>query len=780
NITIPVVSTITFYTGAGPMDMEQTVTAPIERAVTSVNDVSYVQSVTREGNSQIRVFFNWGANVDVGVIDITQHVNRILTNLPSGISPPIAVRFDLNSIPICNIAVSGDMDQRDMYDLAYNVIEPQVEHISGIAYAQVIGGRIREIHVTLDRNRIEAMQIPIQQVLTAVSQSNLILPSGDLKTGRFDFSLKTESQFNLVEPMKDIIVKTVNNVPIRLKDIGTVEDSYIEQSEVVRVNQKPGITLRVQKLSDFNTVEAVDNVLQALPHLYGVPSNIHLALSFDQSQYIRQSISGLQREAIIGALLAIIVIVIFLRNIRGTIIIFVAIPLSILITFIVFRFGGITLNIMTFGGLALGVGRLVDDSIVELEAITRHYGHRKQGENKMQATLAAAQEVAGPIFISTLTTVIVFLPVVFMTGIAKLMFIPLTITIAVALFGSFFVSRTVTPSLCYKFLPPEPALDRKSKRFSDRMRVWAHDMLERLDDWYEAKLRWALSHRKTVILGIIGASIISLGLFKFIGSEFFPDQDEGQMNLTVKAPVGTREEVTEEAVKKIEQLIKDNVPEVNTIISDIGVPSEKSGNLFSQNTGEHAATIQVSLVPAEKRKRSEFEIVNELRPKLSAIPGVKVFANPGGLLHFLLNFGSAAPIDVEIHGYDLETGTKLSKEIVNLVKSVSGTTDVQSSREDALPELRVTIDRDKAGVLGLNVQEISTVISTCINGTVASIFTDPKTGNEYNILVRLNESYRSQIDDLKKLAITTPSGGQVELGNVANIEMASSPVEIDR
>jgi CzcA family heavy metal efflux pump len=780
DISVPVVTTITFYTGAGPLDMEQSVTRIIERGVSSVNDVNYVQSSTREGISQVRINFNWDANLDVGLVDVVQRVNRVLNLLPDGIQQPQVLRFDLNSLPVCNIAVSGDMDERDLYDLAFNVIEPQIEHIDGVAAAQVLGGRIREIHITLDRNRIQAMGLPIASVLNAVANSNIIIPSGDLKAGQFDYTLKTESRFNVVKPMEDIVVKVVNGVPIRIKDIGKVEDSYQDETEIVRINGKPGLTLRVQKLANANTIDVVDNVLKALPKLVGVPETVKMELSFDQSLYIRQTISGLQREALLGALLAMIIIMIFLRNIRGTLIILVAIPLSILITFIFFRFSDVTLNIMTFGGLALAVGRLVDDSIVELEAISRHYNQRDPNKTKIQQTLEAAKEVAGPIFVSTLTTVIVFLPIVFLTGIAKLLFIPLTITIAVALFGSFFVSRTVTPLMCLKYLPPEKELNRESKGISDRIRVKAHDAIEGLDEVYVRLLHWTLTHRKQVIWGIVGIAVLSFGLIKFIGTEFFPDQDEGQFTVSIKLPVGSRVEETDAFTKQVESLIMKNVPEVNALLADIGVPPSRSGNPFSRNSGSYGSNIQVSLVAPDKRKRSEFEIIKDLRPKLMRLAGASIFINPGGFLRFLLNFGSNAPIDVEIRGFDLDQGSALAKQVASIVRSTPGAVDVQVSRDDNLPELRVRIDRAKAGILGISAADISNTVNTCINGTVASLYTDPQNGNQYNILVRLGEDFRSNIDDIKNLVLTTQNGQQVLLGSVADIEKATSPVQIDR
>jgi CzcA family heavy metal efflux pump len=780
NITVPVVTVVTFYTGAGPLDMEQSVTRLIERTVSSVNDVDYVQSSTREGISRIRVNFTWNANLDVGLVDVVQRVNRIINQLPTGVSQPTVLRFDLNSISVCNIAVNGDIDERDLYDLAFNTIEPQIEHLEGVASAAVLGGRIREIHVTIDRNRLQALEIPVLSVLTAVANSNLIIPSGDLKTGQFDYSLKTESLFSVVKPMENVVIKVSNGIPIRIGDVATVEDSYQEQTEIIRINGKRGLTLSVQKMAEANTVDVVNNVIRALPKLSGIPQNVRLAVSFDQSLYIRQTISGLQQEALFGGLLAMIIILMFLRNARGTLIILVAIPLSILITFIWFRFGNSTLNIMTFGGLALAVGRLVDDSIVELEAISRHYNLQRPDQTKLEATLEAASEVAAPIFVSTLSTVIVFLPIVFLTGIAKLLFIPLTITIAIALFGSFFVSRTVTPLMCLKYLPPEPPLQPDSTKLADRLRVRAHAMLEAIDAWYERRLSSTLRHRRLVIGSIAVLAIISLGLLMFIGTEFFPDQDEGVFTLTIKLPVGTRSEETDKTVRIIEQILQNDVPEIQTMITDIGLPPTRGGNFFGRNSGSHAANIQIALVRPDQRKRSVFEIIRALRPKLAAVPGVTVFLSPGGFLRFLLNFGSGAPIDVEVRGYDLEEGSALAKQVAQIVRETPGAVDVQISREENLPELRVQIDREKAGTLGIDVAQISNTINTCIAGSVASLYTDPITGNQYNILVRLSEDYRSNIDDLKNLVLSGSGGQQVLLGNVAQIEKTNSPVQVDR
>ena len=774
SISIPTVSVSTNYAGASPLDMEQTVTTAIERAVSSVNNAEYVQSSTREGSSRVQVYFNWGANTDVAMVDIIQRVNRATRNMPDGVSQPIVQRFDITSRPVCNIVVFGDMDQRDLYDLAANVIEPQIEHLPGVAQAPVSGGRIREIHVTLDRNRLQALKVPIQSVLTAIANSNLTLPSGDLKSGPFDYALKTESRFNVVRPMQDIVVKTIAGVPIPISAIGTVEDSYKEQTEIVRINGKPGLTLPVQKLANANTVGVVDRVRQALPHLAGVPPTVQISISSDQSRYIRQTTSGLAREALLGALLAMLVIIVFIRSIRGTLIVALAIPLSILVAFIYFRFGNVTLNIMTFGGLALAVGRLVDDSIVALEVSSRHYGQRRAGQTKMEATLVAAQEVASPILVSTLATVIVFLPVVFLTGVAKLMFVPLTLTIAVALFGSYFVSRTVTPLMCYRWLEPERPLDRAATGFGERFRAVFHDAIERLDTWYEQSLRWTMARRRLVLLSITGLALLSAPLIKFIGTEFFPDQDESQFSVSLRLPVGTRVEETSIVAAQVEQILQQNVPEIQTMITQVG------GGGGGRSSGSHAGSIQVTLVPADRRHRSVARIANAVRPLLQRIPGATASVSAGGFLRFLLNFGSSAPIDIQVQGFDLATGSRLAAQVAGIVRSTPGATDVQISREDNLPELRVNIDRDKAGVLGISAGDVASAVNACVSGAVASTFTDTVTGNAYDVLVRLDERFRSSPEDLQSIVLAATGGQVVLLGNIATVTRASSPVQIDR
>lgn len=778
NISVPTVTVLTYYTGAAPMDVEQTVTRPIERAVSSLNDVDYIQSYAREGVSSTRIFFNYDADLNSSVTDAIQRVNRILPTLPAGITNPVVIKFDPTQLPVCNLSVSGEMSSRDIRDIAFNVIQPQIEQISGVASAQVQGGQIRQINVFVDKNRIEALKLPIATVLDAIGKSNLILPGGSIKAGDFDYSLRTESQFSVVEPMKNIVVTQRNGVPVYVRDVANIVDSYEEETQTLRVDGRNGVTLRVQKTSGANSIDVVDRIMEALSTLRGVPAGLDVRLVSDQSRYIRQSVESLRSEGLLGGILAIIIILVFLQNIRATAIIGIAIPVSLLVTFIVFYFAGYSFNIMTLGGLALGIGRLVDDSIVELEVIERRYHGKHEKESFIEATLRAAREVANPILISTLTTVIVFLPVLYLQGITKYLFTPLSVTIAVALFASFFVSRTLTPLLCYRFLANR---QQSTTGLGATLRRTAQKMFDGIDNTYSGILSWTLAHRAIIIVSVGFFCLASLGIFHWVGSEFFPDQDESQLTVQAKLPVGTRLEETAAFTQKIEEIIRAEVgDDLQAVVAEIGVPSARSGNSFGQNSGSHAANIQVTLVAPHDRKESVFDIIKRLRPKLTTFPEAKIILNPGGFLRFLLNFGSSGPIDVEIRGYDIAESNRLAQQVFGLVRSVSGATDVQITRESNLPEIRIAINREKAGSLGLSASQIASNITTSINGSTASIFTDQQTGNQYNIVVRLEEDYRARLEDLKTLPIQTQTGDIVQLGSVVDLVESTAPVQIDR
>jgi len=785
NISVPVVFVGVIYKGAPPVDIEKSVVYPIEKAVSSASNVEHIESFAKHGIGAVQVWFNWGADINVGQMEVMQRITQILNNLPPGVLQPFVVKFDVSNIPVAFVTVSSDnLDERALYDLAYNTIAPQIEQINNVAAATVEGGKVRQININLDPALLQARSLSILDVVKSVKEANLILPSGDIKAGNLDYNVFTNNQFKSVEPINDVIVK-VNALgnPVRVRDVGTVTDSSDIQTNIVRTDGKRSVYLRVNKQPVANTVQVVDALHTALPKMIGIPPGVQLGISFDQSLYIRMAIKNLTEQALHGSVLAAAVILIFLRNLTSTLIISVAIPLSILVTFIVLYFTDMTLNVFTLGGLALGIGRLVDDSIVELENIQRHLN---TGQKRWDAIVEAAREVAMPIFASTVTTVIVFLPIFFVVGIARLLLIPMTLTIAISLFTSFFISRTVTPALCFKFLKPEQEAHRGMPGwwvgFMERTRRW----YETIDDHYQQALTWTLARRKTLIGVILLVFVSSLGLIPFIGQEFIPVNDESQFRVVVRAPVGQRVEKTEQQVIEIERVIRENVKpdELETIVSSTGVLTQGRSSLFNPNTGPHTSVVQVYLVPQDKRTRSQTQIMNEVRPKiLKLFPGVAMFFDPGGIIKRVTSFGSQKAVDVEIYGYEFEKARTVIKQVEAIMHDVKGLADIEVSREENYPELDITVDREKAALLGISETDVANTVLFSLNGngqTDPIIYTDPESGNEYYISAWLAEEHRKDLTALDRIVLTSRSGEAVLLKNMAAVKFNAGPVKINR
>ena len=785
NIQVPVAFVGVIYKGAPPLDIEQSVVYPIEKAVSSASNVEHVESFSKQGIGAVQIWFNWGADINVGQMEVMQRITQILNSLPPGILQPFIVKFDVSNIPVSFVTVSSDdLDERALYDLAYNTIAPQIEQIANVAAATVEGGKIRQININLDPALLNARGLSILDVVKSVKAANLILPSGDLKAGNLDYNVFTNNQFKTVDPIQDVIVK-VNQQgnPVRVRDVGTVTDSSDIQTNIVRTDGTRAVYLRVNKQPIANTVGVVDALRAALPKMIGIPPGVKLGISFDQSVYIRQSIQNLIEQALHGSLLAAAVILIFLRNLTSTLIISVSIPLSILVPFIVLYFTGQTLNVFTLGGLALGIGRLVDDSIVELENIQQHLNTTPR---RWDAILEAAREVAMPIFASTVTTVVVFLPMFFVVGIARLLLIPLTVTIAIALFTSFFISRTVTPALCYKFLKPEQEAHRSMPAWFVRIMDWSRDRYESLDRSYEDSLRWVLAHRRLFITTIVLIFIGSLMLLPMIGTEFLPVSDESQFRIVLRAPVGQRVEKTEQQVAEVERVLRENIPpdELETMVSSTGVLAQGRSSLFNPNTGPHTSVISVYLTPPDKRKRNQVQVMNDVRPKIIKLfPGVAMFFDPGGLVKRVTSFGSQKSIDVEIYGYDFEKSRGVIRQVEDAMHKIPGIADIEVSREENYPEINVVVDREKAALLGISETDVANAVLFSLNGngqTDPIIYTDPQNGNEYYISAWLAEEHRKDLTDLENILLTTKAGEPVLLKNVASLKLNAGPVKIDR
>jgi len=784
-IQVPVAFVGVIYKGAPPLDIEQSVVYPIEKAVSSASNVEHVESFSKQGLGAVQIWFNWGADINVGQMEVMQRITQILNSLPPGILQPFIVKFDVSNIPVSIVSVSSsELDERALYDLAYNTIAPQIEQIANVAAATVEGGRIRQININLDPALLSARGLSILDVVKSVKASNVILPSGDIKAGNLDYNVFTNNQFRTVEPIQDVIIKVnPQGNPVRVRDVGTVTDSSDIQTNIVHADGARSVFLRVNKQPIANTVEVVDALRTAIPKMLGVPEGVNLNISFDQSLYIRQSIRNLVEQALHGSLLAAAVIFIFLRSLTSTLIVSVAIPLSMLVTFIVLYFTGQTLNVFTLGGLALGIGRLVDDSIVELENIQRHLN---TNPNRWDSILNAAREVAMPIFASTVTTVVVFLPMFFVVGIARLLLIPLTVTIAIALFTSFLVSRTVTPALCYKFLRPEPEAHRAMPGWLAAFMEWSRRRYDSLDRSYEDSLRWVLGHRRIFITTVLLLFVGSLTLIPRIGTEFLPVSDESQFRIMLRAPVGQRVEKTEQQVSEIERVLRTVIPanELETIVSSTGILSQGRASLFNPNTGPHTSSVQVYLVSPEKRTRSQVDIMNDVRPKIARLfPGVSMYFDPGGIVKRVTSFGSQKAVDVEIYGYDFDKAREVIARVKEIMEQTPGLADIEPSREENYPEINVTVDREKAALLGISEADVANTVLFSLNGngqTDPIIYTDPHNGNEYFISAWLGEEHRASLTDLEQILLTTKAGEPVLLKNVASLKLNAGPVKIDR
>ena len=780
-ITYPSITVATFYPAANPQDIERTVTYPVEKAVSTVNGVKYVSSISRQGASLVTVYFNWGTNLDSAQSDVLQAVNLIHGDLPKDVQYPIIRKFDISQISVIFIALmGGGLNEGQLYDLAYNVVEPEIEHVPNVASARVVGGKIREIFVHFNRERLQAFNLSPEDVIQAVQQANLILPTGDIKAGPYAYRLFTETQFNLVKPMENIIVSNIQKRPVYVRDIGAVMDDYQDQTNLIRVNGQPAVALAVQKTSGTNTIQVVDDVRKVLPKIQKMlPPGVVMLELFDQSLYIRNSIKSLQHEALLGAVLAILVILVFLRNLRSTMIVSLSIPISIVCAFILLYFNNLSLNTFTLGGLALGVGRLVDDAIVVLENI---YRHRSAGESPQEASIKGSGEVGLAVLASTITTIVVFLPVIFITGIARLLFTPLALTVAFSLIASYFVSLTVIPVLSRKYLNPESEdVLPPSPTALDRLKWRLKGLFERVDSGYQSLLSWALAHRWTVVIAVSVVFLGSLPLYLFIGSEFFPSMDESQFRFIVQMPVGTRLEESGRTAARMEEVIRQTIGKETTAIQvNFGIPTGLSA-IWSQNTGPHKGWIRIRLVDPGDRELSADALMEKLRPKLlQEFPGVRIFFVSGGIVRMLISFGYENPIDVEILGYDFKAGQKLADEVEAIIRQTPGAKDVRISREPDYPQQNIVIDRERAALLGLSVAQVARAIQTFINGYQASIFSDPRTGNQYYITVRAQGTDRSSVSDLDHIFLFNREGRPISLDNIATISRGVGPIQIER
>ncbi len=765
-ITYPTLSISTSYENASSREIEEMISRPLEEALAVVPGIEEITSTSTEGSSSIRMSFSWGTDLEAASNDIRDRVDRIIGKLPEEASRPRLRKFDLASFPILICGVSSNLDPVQMRKMIDDEIKYRIERLPGVAALDVRGGLDREIHINLNPDRVKALEIPLPQIRRKIIDENVNMPVGTVFKDNFEIMVRTDSQYKNFEELKHIVVAVKNGVPVRLMDIAEVEDKWQRVNSFTRINGRPGLRLSIQKQAGTNTVQVAELVLKEIENINRDFPQFHLITIIDSSAYIKSSIRNVTTAIFFGGLLAIFVLLIFLRNIRSTIIIATAIPISIISTFIIMYFGNFTLNIMTLGGLALGIGMLVDNAIVVLDNIMRH---GEKTEDSKIAAVAGSTEVMSAIVASTLTTLAVFLPLIFVKGMAGVMFKQLAMVISFSLFSSLIIALTLVPMLSSRILKFNKTETEKNSKgifgLLGKMFTW-------LEDSYKEILELSLKHRFITIFLTIILFVSSFFLVPLIGVEFMPQADEGELRISVEMEVGTRIDIMNSQMMKIEKIINDSVPEIDSMVVRIGSSGWRS-------SGANSGNFRIALKSGDERQRSSEEIANILRKKLSLIPGVAIrIRASGGLFIFRMGQQDSDKLEVEIRGFDLDTAAELSLEIEKSIADIDGITDTKISRESGNPEDIIVIDRDRTADMKLTVVQIAEMLRTVISGSRAGYYHED--GEQYRILVKFSNSEKISVDDLLNLTINNSEGIPVVLKNVVRIEHRTGPMLIER
>ena len=687
DITYPTLSVSTEYENASPEEVEELITRPIEEAMSAVPGVEEVTSVSAEGRSSVRVTFSWGTNLDAAADDIRDRLDRILNRLPDDAERPRLRKFDLAAFPILILGVCSDLDPIQLRHIIDHQVKNRIERIPGVASLDINGGLDREIQVHLDGQKIKALGLPIDKLLDRIKEQNLNLPAGTIEQGLLDVTIRTPGIYNSLDELKNTVVAIRDGVPIQLHEVARVEDGWEKVTRIVRVNGKPGVRLSVSKQSGKNTVEVAQEVLKEIELINQDIPQLDITPIIDTSKYIESSITNVGTSVLYGGALAILVLLVFLRNIPSTAIIATTIPISVVATFALMYFNGFTLNLMTLGGLALGVGMLVDNAIVVLENIFRL---RESGMGAKDAAIEGSREVMPAVIASTLTTLAVFLPLIFVRGMTGIMFKQLSYVVAFSLACSLVVALTLVPMLASRARTRGGAGGISGQPQGGVIFNATGKMLSGLESQYKQFLHFALNNRLFMLILAFGFLGGSLFLIPLVGVEMMPETDQGEVQVQGEMALGTRLGVVDQAFRRIEDIARKEIPETLNTVSFVGGSSWRA-------RGGNTGSLRISLTPLNERTRSSDEIAQSLRKKLTGIPGMKIRTYPGrGLFILRIGTGGDERIQVEVRGHDLETADLLANRVEALVRGVPGITDTRISRETGTPEELIIVDRQKA------------------------------------------------------------------------------------
>jgi len=769
DITYPTLSISTEYENASSEEIEELITRPVEEAMSAVPGVEEVTSVSAEGRSSVRVTFSWDTNLDEAANDIRERLDRVIPRLPEDTERPRLRKFDLASFPILIMGVSSRLEPIRVREIIDNQVKNRIERIPGVASLDIRGGLDREIHVNLNAEKIKALGLPIDKLINRLKEENINLPAGTIEQELLDITIRIPGIYHNLDELRNTVIAMRERVPIQLKEIATIEDTWRKVTRIVRRNGKPGVRLSVNKQSGKNTVEVATGVLKEIEQINLDIPQLHIIPIIDTADYIKRSITNVGTTILYGGVLAIFVLLFFLRNISSTAIIATTIPISVVATFALMYFNGFTLNLMTLGGLALGIGMLVDNAIVVLENI---YRLRESGQEPESAATKGSREVMAAVIASTLTTLVVFLPLVFVRGMSGIMFKQLACVVAFSLGCALTVALTLVPMLASRV---DAAVTlKKGGGTAQGWRVFhiSKRFFAGLENDYIKLLGFAINHRVLILGSTLLAFSGSLLLIPLVGVELMPATDESEVRINAEMAVGTRLDLVDKAFQKIEYIVKQEVPEIKNTVSYIGGSTWRA-------RGSNAGEMRIALNPVKERSRSSEEIAASLRKKLVFIPGVKIRTRAGqGLFLLRIGTGGDEKVQVEIRGHDLETSDALAREVEEVIGNVAGITDTRMSRETGTPEKLIVVDRQKAADMKLTVSRIADMLQTVLSGTSAGNYREG--GNEYEIRVKIEGAEKKELRDILDLPIINTDGEPVVLRNVVDVRPRRGPVLIQR
>src|SRR5579864_8753168 len=791
DINIPVISLVWRYAGLEPQEMEQRITSNSERAVTTlVNDVEHIESQSLNGIAIVKIYFQPTANVQVALAQTTAIVQTILKNMPPGTTAPLVSIFSASTVPVIQIGLTSDsLSEQQLFDFGNNFIRTQLATVQGAALPFPYGGKQRLVSVDIDSAALQSKGLSAVDIVNAVNAQNLILPTGTVKLGSLEYLVEMNGSPLTVEGLNDLPIKTVNGATIYMKDVAHVRDGFSPQTNVVRVNGQRGALMSTYKTGGASTLDIVDRVKQVL-HDYAsaMPAGLRVSTFFDQSLFVRASIQGVLREALIAACLTAVMILVFLGNWKSTLIIAVSIPLSILVSILMLSALGQTINIMTLGGLALAVGILVDDATVEIENINRNLA---MGKETVQAILDGAQQIAVPAFVSTLCICIVFIPMFFLSGVAKYLFVPLAEAVSFAMLASYMWSRTIVPTLAMYLLSAEDEYradehQGEKQGFFRRYQQGFERNFERFREGYHHALGAALDSSTLFAACFLGFCLLSAGLVFVLGRDFFPKVDAGQLRLHFRARTGLRIEETARLADQIDAVIRETIPpkELQTVLDNLGVPY--SGiNLSYSNSGTFGTSDGEILVQLkEERGKPTSTYINDLREKLpQRFPGTQFFFQPADIVTQILNFGTPAPIDVAVTGMNQRGDYVVAEKLAKEIRHIPGAVDVHVQQAFDEPTLHMDVDRTRAQSVGLQAKDVAQNLLVSLSSsfqTAPAFWLDPKNGVSYNVAVQTPQYRVDSYQALENTPVTgsTPNASPQILGNLVNISTTARQAEI--